>query len=53
MEAANTGVNKFNSVVRDQHICKSVWTPLNDKMHKCVMQEDSNRQDEYTVNNQL
>ena len=28
MEAANTGVNKFDSVVKDQHICKSVWTSL-------------------------
>ena len=53
MEAANIGVNKFDSVVRDQHICKSVMTPLTDKMYKCVMQEDGNRQDEYTVNNQL
>ena len=28
---ASSTVYEFNSVVRDQHIYKNVWTPLTDK----------------------
>ena len=32
-----------------QHIYKSVWTTLTDKVHKYIMEEDGNKHDEYTV----
>ena len=52
MAVANTSVYEFDDVVRGQHIYKSVWTPLTDNTHKCILQED-NKHDKYTVNNQL
>ena len=39
-------------MVGNHNIYKSVWTPLTDKMCKCIVQED-NKHDKYTVNNQL
>ena len=52
MAGASTSVYEFNSVVRCQHIYKSIWTLLTDKTCKCVMWED-NKHDKYAVNNQL
>ena len=31
----------------------TVWTPVTDKMHKCIMWEDGNKWDAYAVNDQL
>ena len=42
---------EFDSMVRDQHIYKSVWTPLTNKTCKCILQED-NECDKYTVNDE-
>ena len=52
MAGASTSVYEFDNVVRGQHVYKSVWSPLTDKMHKCILWED-NECDKYTVNNQL
>ena len=41
MAGASISVNKFDSMVRGQHVYKSVWTPLTDKMCKCILQEDN------------
>ena len=49
---ASTSVYKFDNVVRGQHVNKSAWTPLIDKIRKCTLQEDNER-DKYAVNNQL
>ena len=48
MAGANTSGYKFDSVVRG----KSTWTPLTDKMGKCILQED-NKHDNYVVNDRL
>ena len=50
MAGASTSIYKFDNVVRGQHVHKSAWTPLTDKTHKCILQED-NECDKYTVNN--
>ena len=53
MAGASTRVYEFDNVVRGQHIYKSAWTPLTDKMaHKCILWED-NEHDKYAINNQL
>ena len=43
-----TSIYKFDRVVRGQHISKSAWIPLTDKMCKYILQED-NVYDKYTV----
>ena len=53
MEAASTSVNMFDGVVRGQHVCKNVWTPLTDKMCKCIVHEGSSKRDKSAVNIQL
>ena len=50
MVGVSTSVYEF--VVREQNVCKSAWTPLTDKMHKCILREDSER-DKYAINNRL
>ena len=52
MAGASTSVYEFDNVVRGQHVYKSAWTPLTDKMRKCILLEDNER-DKYTVNNRL
>ena len=52
MAGASTSVYKFDNVVRGKHVYKSAWTPLSDEMHKCVLQEDNER-DKYALNIQL
>ena len=46
---ASTSVYEFDSEVRSQHVHKSAWTPLTDKMCKCILWED-NKHDKYAVN---
>ena len=50
MAGASTSVYEFDNVVRGQHVYKSAWTPLTDKMHKCILRED-NKRHKYAVNN--
>ena len=50
MAGARTNVYEFDSMVRGQHVYKSAWTPLTDKMRKCILRED-NEHDKYAVNN--
>ena len=52
MAGASTSVCEFRNMVRGQHIYKSAWTPLTDKMLKCIQQED-NECGKYAVNNRL
>ena len=49
MAGANTGVYKFDSMVRGQHVDNSVWMPLTDETHKL----EENKCSEYTVNDLL
>ena len=49
MADASISVYEFDTMVRGQHVYKSVWTPLTDKVHKYIMWEDGNKHDEYTV----
>ena len=52
MAGARNSVYEFDSVVRAQHIYKNAWTPLTDKMRKCILWEDNER-NKYTVNDRL
>ena len=52
MAGTSISVAEFDSVIRGQHVYKSVWIPLTDKMHKHIMWED-NECDKYVVNNWL
>ena len=52
MAGASTSFYEFDNVVGGQHVHKSEWTPLTDKMLKCILRED-NEHDEYAVNNRL
>ena len=54
MAGGSTSVYEFDSVVRGQHVYKSVWTPLIDwcsKTCKCIPVWEDNKRDKYTVNN--
>ena len=51
MVGASIGVYEFDSMVRGQHVHKSVWIPLTDKMRKYIMLE--NKCGKYAVNDQL
>ena len=52
MAGASTSVYKFDNMVRGQHIYKSAWALLTNKMRKSILQEDNER-DKYAVNNRL
>ena len=52
MAGASTSVYEFDNVVGGQHVYKSAWTPLTNKMCKCILQEDNGR-DKYAVKNRL
>ena len=52
MVGASTSVYEFDSVVKGKHIYKSAWTPLTDKMCKCILGKD-NKHDKYAVNDLL
>ena len=48
MAGASTSVYEFDSVVRGQHIYKSVWTSLTDwcsKTRKCILVLENNKSD--------
>ena len=49
MAGASISVCKFDSVVKGQQGYKTASTPLTDKTHKCILQEDNER-DKYAVN---
>ena len=49
MAGTSTSVYQFDSMVRGQHVYKSAWTSLTDKMHNCILYE-SNKCDKYAVN---
>ena len=54
MASANTGVYEFDGMVRGLNVYKTVWTPLTlMKRCKCIMQEDNNEHNEYTVDDWL
>ena len=52
MAGTSISVAEFDSVIRGQHVYKSVWIPLTDKMHKHIMWQD-NECDKYVVNDRL
>ena len=52
MAGASTSVNEFDGMVTGQHVYISAWTPLTDKRHKYILQED-NKCDKYVVNKLL
>ena len=43
MAGDSTSVYEFDNMVRCQHVYKSAWTPLTDKMRKCVLRENNER----------
>ena len=56
MAGASTSVYEFDSVVRDQHVYKSVWTSLTDwcsKTRKCIPVQEDDKCDKYATNNRL
>ena len=56
MAGASTSVYEFDSMVRGQHVYKSVWTSLTDwysKTHKCIPVREDNESDNYTINDRL
>ena len=52
MAGASTCVYEFNNVVIGQHVYKSAWASLTDKMRKYILREDNER-NIYAVNNRL
>ena len=50
MAGASTSVYEFHNVVRGQHVYKSAWIPLTDKIPKSILREDNER-DKYAINN--
>ena len=56
MAGASTSVYEFDSMVRGQHVYKSVWTSLTDwcgKTRKCIQVQETYEHDKYTINNRL
>ena len=56
MAGASTSVYEFESVVRGQHIYKSVWTSLTDwcsKTRKCIRVWEDDKHDKYAINDWL
>ena len=56
MAGASTSVYEFDSVVRGQHVYKSVWTSLTDwysKTHKCIPLWEHNERGKYAINDRL
>ena len=56
MAGANTSVYEFDSVVRGQHVHKSVWTSLThwcSKICKCIPVREDNKRDKYAINDRL
>ena len=56
MTDASTSVYEFDSVVRGQHVYKSVLTSLTDrcgKTCKCIPMWEDNERDKYAINDRL
>ena len=56
MAGASTSIYEFDSVVRGQHVYKSVWTSLTDwysKICKCIPVQGGDKRDRYAINDQL
>ena len=53
MAGASTSVYEFDSVVRGQHIYKSVWTSLTDWCSKTRKYMEDDEHDKYAMNDQL
>ena len=56
MAGASTSVYEFDSMVRGQHIYKSVWTSLTDwcsKTLKCIMVQEDDKHDKCAINDRL
>ena len=56
MASASTSVYEFNSMVRGQHVYKSVWTSLTDwcsKTCNCIPLREDDEFDKYAINDQL
>ena len=56
MADASTSVYEFDSVVRGQHVYKSVWTSLNEwcsKTRKRISVQEDDERDKYAMNNRL
>ena len=56
MAGASTSVYEFDSMVRSQHIYKSVWTSLTDwcsKTRKCIPVREDDKCDKYAINDRL
>ena len=56
MAGASTSVYKFGSMVRGQHVYKSVWISLTDwcsKTRKCIPVREDDESDEYAINDWL
>ena len=52
----STSVYNFDSVVRGQHVYKSVWTSLTDwcsKTRKCIPVREDDERDKYAINDRL
>ena len=56
MAGASTSVYKFDSVVRGQHVYKTVWTSLTDwcsKTRKCIPVWEDDKRDKYAIKDRL
>ena len=56
MAGASTSVYKFDTVVRGQHVYKSVWTSLTNwcsKTRKCILVWEDDERNKYTINDWL
>ena len=53
MADTSTSVYEFDSVVRGQHVYKSVWTSLTDWCIKCILVREDDERDKYTINDRL
>ena len=52
MAGASTSVYKFDSMVKGQHVYKSVWTSLTDwcsKTRKCILVRIDDKRDKYAI----
>ena len=52
----STSVYKFDTVVRGQHVYKSVWTSLTNwcsKTRKCILVWEDDERNKYTINDWL
>ena len=54
--SVTTSVYQFDSMVRGQHVYKSVWSSLTDwcsKICKCIPVQEDNKHDKYAINHRL